>query len=301
MNFIDLPDPAERFATFIRKRESIRYLREHEVSWPWTKDEILQKYSFCNVNREDDAVTRWIAKHVRPKLKTLQTAVPSLLLCRIFNEPKTLKDIGFPLIEGEMRYVEAHLSALRMLGQKILRGAYMMPAHGTAGLGQTTEQYWVRAVRDSLHIDWEPCDSLQDVATQLRTIRGLAGFLANQVCADLRYTVRQKEWPDWGTFVLCGPGSRRGLDRFHGREPRGGMAEAQYICELLEVRKQVPSLTADAPSGKAPLGNQFDKIFRDPNNLSNCFCEWDKYERARDAHLNHNKATLRVHHGNKSE
>ena len=50
---------------FIGERERIRIRRANGEPPPWTDDPILREWSFCNVRREDDRVTRWIAEDWR--------------------------------------------------------------------------------------------------------------------------------------------------------------------------------------------------------------------------------------------
>ena len=49
---------------FIGERESIR-IRRANGEPPWTDDQIFRENRFCNVRREDDRVTRWIAENRR--------------------------------------------------------------------------------------------------------------------------------------------------------------------------------------------------------------------------------------------
>lgn len=269
----------QRFRVFVLERDALRVRRE---IWggppPWTNDPILQTHRFCNVNREDDYVTRWIAANVRPKLIELNDQVVSLLLCRIFNEPLTLKQLDFPVVPAHARVA---LEQLKQAGMKLLRGAYMMPAHGDAGKGRTIEDYWMDAVEAAAKLDFRGCTSLAHVAAELQRIRGLGDFLANQVCADLRYTgVRQ--WQDWNTFVKAGPGTRRGVSRYLGHDGEMGGNQDAYAERLLTIREEVKDLP-----------RAFEAYFRDPNNLSNCFCEFDKYERAREQLAQGKSTTLR--------
>jgi 5-hmdU DNA kinase, helical domain len=46
---------------FIAERERIRCRRAAGEPPPWTADPILREWSFTNVRREDDRVTRWVA------------------------------------------------------------------------------------------------------------------------------------------------------------------------------------------------------------------------------------------------
>lgn len=50
---------------WIIEREKIRIKKETGEPFPWTEDPILKAYRFCNVRREDDTVTKWIAENIR--------------------------------------------------------------------------------------------------------------------------------------------------------------------------------------------------------------------------------------------
>jgi len=49
---------------FAVKREALRKAKEAGGPPPWTIDEILQKYRFCNVRRADDRVSKWLIENV---------------------------------------------------------------------------------------------------------------------------------------------------------------------------------------------------------------------------------------------
>jgi hypothetical protein len=53
------------FTHFINEREYARLRKEGKVSVARPLDPIIAKYRFCNVRREDDRVTRWIAENWR--------------------------------------------------------------------------------------------------------------------------------------------------------------------------------------------------------------------------------------------
>jgi hypothetical protein len=270
------------FWDFIYEREMMRLRKEgkcYSATLPagWlSKDGILRRFHFCNVNREDDRVTKWIHENVRCKYKhgTLAFMVVQLLISRIFNDPNTLEEILPFTTTSRLR------SDLRKADKKhgkLLRGAYLMVPHGE---GETVESYFVPAIAAAhkaltrARISYGNCRSLAAIAALLQNCPGVGPFIANQVCTDLRYvpTPRgRKQWEDWETFILAGPGTRRGLNRYWGRIIRGPgsrQKEENYSAEILRIRKDAPP--------------QWKETFRDPNNLSNCFCEFDKYQRAQD-------------------
>lgn len=276
-------DVKERFVYFCEERENIRLMRLVTDTGPFTKDDILRDYRFCNINREHDAVTRWVAQCVRNKIEfeSAQHLIGAMATCRVFNEPVTLEQMDFDVANSSFWFdVAAHRQSE---GHKILRGAYMMPAHGNHGKGRGVVGYYGDAVEviledEEMHL----CTTLEEVAEKLMAIRGLGSFLVNQICTDLRYTERFEDTPDWDTFVMCGPGSRRGIHRYRSMPLNPTKKQDYYQQAILEIREEVY------------VSKTLQEYFQDPNNLSNAFCEFDKYERARDAIINNTKPRLRT-------
>jgi 5-hmdU DNA kinase, helical domain len=54
-------DPIGRLVYWVLERERIRIAKKAGAPKPWTLDPILQANRFCNIRREDDPVTQWIA------------------------------------------------------------------------------------------------------------------------------------------------------------------------------------------------------------------------------------------------
>jgi hypothetical protein len=118
-------------------------------------------------------------------------------------------------------------------------------------------------------MSFEKCKTLESVALLIQDARGFGPFLANQITTDLRYTEHFKNASDWETFVLCGPGTKKGLCRFFGMPPKKGGTQNRAAIQLRAAREIL------APHLKSP----FNDYFRDPNNVTNSFCEFSKYAR----------------------
>jgi hypothetical protein len=52
---------------------------------PWTEDEILKQFKFCQVFREDDRTTRWFREHIRDPLKDSPDVVMATIIFKFFN------------------------------------------------------------------------------------------------------------------------------------------------------------------------------------------------------------------------
>lgn len=258
-------------AYWITERESIRKKHDAGEKKPWTEDPILATYRFCNVRREDDKVTRWIKKNWRDPYAGHKNMVAAMILARMVNWPPTLEEIGFPKVWNPTRIIAAiHHRANR--GEKTWSGAYIVTTCGqimdkaeyvvqTAGLTVGIGAYTPRA-GDTLAAFW----------TRLRGINGLgAGFLAAQVVADMKHCdPNLKLAEDWASWAAPGPGSRRGLNRYYGRDPEIRWPDEETWLEALWAMMQevAPLLAIDAGSISA-------------QDYQNVMCEFDKYMRTK--------------------
>jgi hypothetical protein len=87
----------DRLLTFVAERETIRIKRAENSPWPWTTDPILQTYSFCNVRREDDKTTKWIARNFREPHAGEPDLWFATVVARLVNLIGTLAALGFPV------------------------------------------------------------------------------------------------------------------------------------------------------------------------------------------------------------
>ncbi len=263
----------ERFHAFCLERENIRLRKEAGKEWPWTKDEILRTFSFCNVNREHDRVTKWIAEQIRKPYARHPLLWFNLVVARLFNWPPTLERLGF-IEHFSVRSLRAVLDELKEEGDgKVFTGAYIV---STNGMVMDKAKYVLQEVLEPL---WEARRetpgsmsgaSCADWAEWLMQFNGIGNFMANQIVTDMKYTPILIGANDWNTFVLAGPGTKRGLNRLIDRPIKTGWKCGGAEEKLPWVRFELKKL--DSP---------LMKHFEDLNNLSNCFCEWDKYERVR--------------------
>ena len=101
----------------------------------------------------------------------------------------------------------------------------------------------------------------------LMSADGVGPFVANQVVSDLRDTRYLAGASDWETFLLAGPGALRGLDRVFGKKT-GSTKQLEAQAAALRVREEL-----------LVLAPEFAGKMRDPNNVGNALCEFDKYVR----------------------
>lgn len=271
VDVIKIHNPLERLLYWITERAQIRLRRNEGRPWPWTDDEILQTYRFCNVRRMDDYVSRWLLlcwyKPYRDHPNTLAAAV----LARHFNLPDALEEITrlvYPP-EGGAPDLGAAAEVLRQRrreGHNIFNAAYMV-----RGIGEQDKVEMVinRVVRPL--VGSPPTldvTSMEACAAALLPYWGLASFMAGQVVADLRWALTGA-WADRLTWAPPGPGSRRGLNRLQGLPVKTPLPDEKFQGVFREV---MGLLQEKLPHHLTVRLEAMD--------YQNCLCEFDKYERA---------------------
>jgi len=228
---------------------------------PWTSDEILRQFKFCNVKREDDKVTQWFAANWRhPKWWDHPNFVPAIMLGRTINWPDTLEYIGFPEVWDKDVICEK-LDKLQVTGAKIYTGAYMI----TAGPPGVRKNLWVTGNADTYFKNPPVLNSMSIQRSWEYLIETkypcVGPFISGQIIADLKQTDHLNKALDWWTWAALGPGSARGLNRLHGRPLSNLIPQNRGLAEMREVRHE--------------LGRK-DLCLQD---VQNCLCEFDKYSR----------------------
>lgn len=255
---------------WIYERHNIFLKRQAKLPKPWTEDQILQNYRFCNVYRELDTVTLWINKHWR----TPHSADPDLwfamAIARLVNWPDTMKEMGFPKDLDREQFVGT-IHRRQKLGAKAYSGAYIVSTNGNAMdkaeylFDKVLTPMWTRRA------DIRPTkeDTLSSFYNRLCSNIGFGTFMAAQVVADMKYAIVLRKAKDWDTFAAPGPGSKRGLNRVLDR-PIDTPWGSRWHAALLELKKEIDPMVAE---------HEMPKLHA--QDLQNCLCEFDKYERVR--------------------
>jgi hypothetical protein len=257
----------QRILNFIEERESIRRKRELGLPYPWTDDPILRDYRFCNIEREQDRVTKGIAALYREPYKNdPELWFADIVARRAVNWPDTLRQIGYPVPWNPDKF-KSVIRARQAAGLK----AFEPQAYKLMVSGQPGEQVDLLVTR-VLNPIWQgrdyyrprPNDTLASFSSRLSEAPFMGGFYSGQVVADLKY-VQLTHAPDWWTFAVSGPGSRRGLDRVMGRPPRKYWSERAWYAEFIQLYQAM----------KQPIRNATGLTLH-AQDFQSCLCEYDK-------------------------
>ena len=256
--------------TWMSERERARIAREAGAAPPVDLDPVIRDWRFCNVDRRDDRVTRFIHNFYVKQHGDNQHLWFNLVIARLINWPATLEQLGY-CYSWDREHFLAVIQDRTTRREKVYTGAYMIPG-GPAGLAK--HEYLARSCFDAL---WAKSGSAPLLGESLAewskflTVPLLGNFLRNQVLTDLRDAPGFAAVKDWSTFVLGGPGTIRGLNRLLGYPLTHSWKQTELGIAILELREAL-----------LVLSPQWAAVLRDPNNLTNCLCEFDKWMRVRN-------------------
>ncbi len=235
---------ATPFFDYVNERHWV-YLRKTKGSpWPWTRDPILQEYSFCNVFRELDKVTLWI--HTNWRIHNIEHPNLWIAMClaRHVNWPETLAEVGYPK-RWDADHIKKILHKREKRGEKVYTGAYF-----TASKPGSPKYEHIPQLLDDLYRSKASSKFFKDLGARparragvtlketweaLMGYEGFGAFMAYEVVTDLRHTRYLCSAPDIMTWASVGPGSKRGLNRLHGRPLEQGMTQENGCTEMREL------------------------------------------------------------------
>lgn len=257
---------------FIYERHAIYQRRAQGKPKPWTKDLILQQYKFCNVYRELDTVTQWIANNWRWPHREDPNLWFAMCVARLVNWPVTMEEMKYP-VPWNPRHFMTIMNSGTPTGKR-WGGAYIVSTNGNK---ISKEIYIAERVLTPLWDDRKAMTEIYQGAKYLNVFHqylmefdGLGSFLAAQVIADLKYVSPLCKAYDWHTWAASGPGSRRGLNRVFNKPVDSPWLEGAWLHALQTLHKEITSFmkAKNLPELHA-------------QDLQNCLCEFDKYERTR--------------------
>lgn len=271
----------KELAAFIKAREFARETKEAVGSGEVARikrlgrqdvDPIIARYRFCNVRRNDDRVTKWIHTNWLHPHANDPYLWFAMVVARLFNLPFTLNAIGYP-VPFRPAAMRLKLHMMKAHGNNIFNAAYIVSTNGRAMdkvdylFDYVLAPMWASRKEITKALEDVPLAVVWDILQQQN---GLGSFMAAQVVADLKYAPPWQGAPDWYTFAAPGPGSKRGLNRVMGNATDANWPGRSWQTTLDTLRKAI-----------LPLLPQYLGSHLHAQDLQNCLCEFDKYERVR--------------------
>jgi len=261
-------DVKELFAYWIEERLCVLERKSHDDEKPWSDDPVFQTTYFCNVDREQDRVTKWIRERYSPHVDCHHFTA-NIVLSRFVNKPETLANLPYwhEYFEDQPDNIWCEV----MSKPGAWGSAYIV---STNGRRQPKHEYIAGLLERLFTQLYGPPGTvlggtLATAHRRLQAVQGLGSFMAAQVVADLKNTKGHPlaDAEDWYAFAAPGPGSLRGLSRFHQRQ----VTATKFEGALASARQWL-------------YNNGYKLLVQDlcNQNLQNCFCEFDKYVRVKN-------------------
>lgn len=277
---------------FARERQSIFERRLEGLPEPWTEDEILLEYRFCNSFRASDRVSQYLIREViyGPQGLTPEDRFLRTVFFRLFSRPET-----WELIEGEVGTVSTEDFDTRAIGEfldmemeegrTLYTNAFILCANRAYGHRRKHRNHL--ALLEAMLSARLPerileAESLAAVFGSLREFPLIGDFMAYQLAIDLNYGPDLTF--DENDFTVPGPGAARGLGKVF--IDLGDYSPAEAILWLVD-RQEVVS---------EEIGIDPPKLFGRPLHAIDCqnlLCEVDKYARVRFPELASNRTRIK--------
>ena len=269
---------------FVQERMNIFWNKYNCQDSPWTNDEILKIHKFTNVYRASDRVSQYLIRNViynNDDSLNEEDILLRILVFKIFNKPETWEHLESK--QGTIRINNFDLVSInRLLLERkkhypIFNNAYMMTGtHSLYNHLDFKHEKWLEMVKKEMvqegkFRDILQADSLEDVYSIFRNSSFIGDFLAYQYSIDFNYSpvIDFNE----NSFVKAGIGAVRGIKKCF--EPLGKYSfedAIKFTQDNFEYYQQKFGFT------------NFENLFgRVPTliDIQNCFCETDKYLRAK--------------------
>lgn len=244
-----------------RQRIYIRRFVEGEPP-PWTDDEILQDYHFCNVHRRLDYGTQVALDRVLLEDEPERDVLFNLLLYRAFNRPETFDMLGgfTPADEFDCKGTVDVLDVYAR-EHSLFSSPYRVTTHDWVDSDSIHENILLGVIWDDVLTNLDDytdrvfgADSMEVAFEVLTEIRGVRKYLAYELVTDLNY--RHLPFSE-NDFVHVGPGARTALTTIFGESNdeliRWFRMAQDGLFERFELRFPYLADVDEAPIDKGEL------------------------------------------------
>lgn len=286
---------------FAYERQNIFIKKKNGYDSPWTQDQILQTYKFCNSYRINDRISQYLLKNViyNGKDYTDEDVLLRVILFKIFNKESTwelfinkFKDVTYNSFDFE-KYSKV-LDAEFNKGTIIYNDAYISCANKAFGYNRKHKNHLALInkifIIDRAHMKILKSKTMKEAFAILKSYPLIGNFMAYQLVTDINYS-DVVNWRE-DEFTIAGPGSIRGIDKCFidkGNNSYEDIIRYMYNNQDKEFKR---------------LNLEFERINSRPLQLIDCqniFCELDKYLRVKLPNIKSNRTKIKKKYSDKKE
>ncbi|MFV0626587.1 MAG: nucleotide kinase domain-containing protein [Alphaproteobacteria bacterium] len=237
----------ECFFEFIYDRQSVWYKRNVLMkNAPWTDDDILQSFRFCNVYRELDGGTLALTKYLQTDISPEQKLF-NIIAYRFFNRRDTVENLFGGLLNPhkfDIKFYEERFDKIKE-SESIFSNAYLITAHAyNPNYRPKDKHIQILLMLNDLRL------KISEMIVELRSAKpqeglkiiekyiSMAGpFLSGQILLDVTYCKDIVSYTA-DDFLIVGPGALWGLNIIFGKNLN--QKEADEKCRFLHtIQKDV--------------------------------------------------------------
>jgi hypothetical protein len=198
-DFQKIADPKElkTYWEFVSERHLVWYRRHVlNLSQPWTKNPILQKYKFTNIKRENDRGSLWCINNII-KAGTTKTKLGRIkmfweIFCyRMINFYETFEDVGLPAHSPfPAKEWEVKLRARKEAGFRVFTNAHITcQSNFKADRIANCIEMFTRFDNnlENIYLQVRRAQTFKEVYETLKRQYGIGPFISYQICIDLIY------------------------------------------------------------------------------------------------------------------
>lgn len=278
---------------FACERQNIFNKKINGFDEPWSDDNILRKYKFCNAYRVNDRVSQYLLQNViyTQKNYTDEDIIFRIVLFKIFNKVETWEllneEIGnITLDTFDFKLYSDILGTAKEKGIVIYNDAYISCANKSFGYNYKHDNHLALLhkmfVIDKMQDKIIKSKSMEEAFLIIKSYPLIGNFMAYQLITDINYSnvVNFTET----SFTVAGPGSIRGINKCF---PDLGTQSYEDIIKLMCEKQEVEFKR---------LGLDFKGLRNRPLQYIDCqnlFCELDKYCREAKPNLKSNREKIK--------
>ena len=284
------------FFEFVYDRQEVWHRRNVlKTPAPWSADEVLQNYRFCNVYRELDGGTLALTKYLSDKTVSAEKKLFNIAAYRFFNRRDTIEKLFGGLLEPksfDFGFYEKRFDACKREGS-LFSNAYLISSHPYNASYRPKDKHIqiLLMLADLAGKMSDFCRELSEApaACGLSVVEkyvAMAGpFLSGQILLDATYAGNIVGYTA-NDFLVVGPGAHWGLNIIFGRKLNKREAEekCRYLysvqAEEMEKLQNRTGKNWDAVRWQNPdyCGGRYLAL----HDIQNSLCKFRKYWRLKN-------------------
>ena len=283
-----------KFFSFVHERQSIWHKKEVlKLVPPWTDNDILKKYHFCNVYRSLDRGSKYLIDSILNKDLSPSVKLFNVVAYRFFNQVGLFENIFGKSLDQQsfdFKFLENLLDDKIKNKIQLFNTAYVSFGRAYNSSYRKSDKHvqillvlkWLsnknHIFTENLQVAVTPFHAIE----MLKQIHGIGDFMASQIVLDLTYTKFFTNKFTSNDFCIVGPGAVGGIRQIEGEDIPSSKMNA-YCLRLRDLQESMFNQLKEE-TGKDWLAIHYKDAYccvpyLSAMDIQSCLCEWRKYHK----------------------